>query len=812
MKSMRLIAECVLVAMAVLCAVSCEKEENDNEVIIPGTEVNHEKVLSFSAWAVQETYEIVSSGKWSVSGTTDWCSVSLDYDGGKTLMVMRLTKNTSFCERRTHLTIELGENSYEILVRQAAGYNLHFDNKAASDTTSLSGNMIWNISGATEWCDVSLEYGEENTHLTVSVTDNPDREARYARLQFTSGRDTFYIPVSQKCVDYVQVCDETKELFFTAAAACDTVLIRSSEIWAVSGVPAWCGVSHHKGGDSVNFVVNIRENLDTLDRKALLTFTCGEARDTLVLHQQHPDYVIVRPDTIQLPAEEATGTLTIRSSGEWTATGGGDWCSLSATKGQNGDRPIITATKNESINDREAQFVLTCGEATDTLTVTQRGVFVTISPDSDIEAGNGTMSYELTVNSSADWSVAGATDWCMVSQTTGDDGDRLTISIVENETFAQRQTTLQFTCDAAHCLLVVTQAPKDDYIRFTPVSMNMHFDNLASNKSLTINSAREWRVAGMTDWCTISQDSGNDGDIITIAVSENGSDSQRATQLIFTSGVVADTIAVSQYDYLTIADSLRVHFGAKRYALPVSSAGGWRVAGVTDWCTVGAESGAVGDSLIVYVTKNADSAPRVATLTMTSGMAVKELVVRQNGKYLTEGNPVDLGLSVDWASYNMNATGRYFIWGGTSPDTTFGWISTPFLKQVDKYMKDVVLPSYIYGTEYDAAYVRWGSDWRMPTYYDMRELVKKCTWIYDEDDGGYYVVGPNENTIFFPAVGYAYSFSNHPTYYEKSPTCYWTGDKRSRYGAYILYFDKDGVSIGELDATYGASIRPVKKK
>ena len=67
----------------------------------------------------------------------------------------------------------------------------------------------------------------------------------------------------------------------------------------------------------------------------------------------------------------------------------------------------------------------------------------------------------------------------------------------------------------------------------------------------------------------------------------------------------------------------------------------------------------------------------------------------------------------------------------------------------------VCIGSDIKGTTYDAAYVNWGNDWRMPTEKEMGELVSKCTFKEETHNGvdGYLVTGPNGSSVFFPSAG-----------------------------------------------------------
>lgn len=97
--------------------------------------------------------------------------------------------------------------------------------------------------------------------------------------------------------------------------------------------------------------------------------------------------------------------------------------------------------------------------------------------------------------------------------------------------------------------------------------------------------------------------------------------------------------------------------------------------------------------------------------------------------------PVDLGLSVKWASWDLGASapeacGLEYKWGkGADPD--------------------------LLGAFPDEAHEKWGN-WRMPTYDEWKELIENCRWRPDMLHGihGVRAYGPNGNSIFFPFQAY----------------------------------------------------------
>lgn len=146
-------------------------------------------------------------------------------------------------------------------------------------------------------------------------------------------------------------------------------------------------------------------------------------------------------------------------------------------------------------------------------------------------------------------------------------------------------------------------------------------------------------------------------------------------------------------------------------------------------------------------------------------------------------SPIDLGLSVKWASCDLGAdypfeVGDLYAWGESSTKEEYTEENYPYRHQekndmggfytaydklgqrVFDYTSNGGYDFYhceIGNTEYDAAKVIWGQQWRMPSKLEWMELITKCTItrITDKNSGddeskyGIRVTGPNGNSIFF---------------------------------------------------------------
>ena len=190
---------------------------------------------------------------------------------------------------------------------------------------------------------------------------------------------------------------------------------------------------------------------------------------------------------------------------------------------------------------------------------------------------------------------------------------------------------------------------------------------------------------------------------------------------------------------------------------------------------------------------------------------------------------IDLGLpsGTKWASCNVGANkpeeyGEYFAWGELEEKEEY--TEDSYLYYDSENWEYMSLPNNISGTKYDVARKRWGGNWRMPTYEEVRELKEKCSfqWVSNNGVGGAKITGPNGNSIFLPASGYrdGVSYWDEWDYYDN---CYgsgagvlcWSGTIHdSNEGVWILNYaapNWENLFYNYEICTLGLSVRPVCK-
>ena len=202
---------------------------------------------------------------------------------------------------------------------------------------------------------------------------------------------------------------------------------------------------------------------------------------------------------------------------------------------------------------------------------------------------------------------------------------------------------------------------------------------------------------------------------------------------------------------------------------------------------------------------------------------------------------IDLGLSVKWASFNLDASkaediGSYYAWGECAPKDCYNWNTYKWCEgsqeSLSKYCYD---PSYGYNgytdskltldLEDDAANYQLGTGWRMPTKAEYEELISNCNVQWTDDycstgiAGFVFTSNSTSNYIFLPTTGH---MDNALVSYNSQQIWYWTSSLATApddlFGprcSYELYF-YNGTStslkkpwLNDSNRYNGAAIRPV---
>ena len=133
---------------------------------------------------------------------------------------------------------------------------------------------------------------------------------------------------------------------------------------------------------------------------------------------------------------------------------------------------------------------------------------------------------------------------------------------------------------------------------------------------------------------------------------------------------------------------------------------------------------------------------------------INAIIAQKNG--VNGHEYVDLGLpsGLLWATCNVGAStpeqvGGYYAWGETETKTSY-------INETYIYTNNQITLNDISTTQYDAARVNWGGEWRMPSRNEVAELTANCSRKDTTINGtqGLILRGSNGNYIFVPRSGH----------------------------------------------------------
>lgn len=250
------------------------------------------------------------------------------------------------------------------------------------------------------------------------------------------------------------------------------------------------------------------------------------------------------------------------------------------------------------------------------------------------------------------------------------------------------------------------------------------------------------------------------------------------------------------------------------------------------------------DATVASVDKSGTvKAKKVGTATITATAGEKSATCAVTVKKKVPAGAVDLGITIYpeegdsyelfWAECNLDASkpeeyGGYYAWGEIETKNeytwyTYKWCTGGYLSfgdggKLTKYNNreglGVIDEKQQLDPEDDAAHVKLGGKWRIPTKDEFQALQKGCTNVEETLNGvkgRRFTSRVNGNSIFLPYAGRAADTSIADAGKQGD---YSTSSLRVMNGEYgdhasYLYMSKDYVYVASLTREIGFSIRPV---
>lgn len=386
---------------------------------------------------------------------------------------------------------------------------------------------------------------------------------------------------------------------------------------------------------------------------------CSDAENNSVSEEPSIEMegeVDVRP---VIGSDGGTFTVTFTASGDWTASVNAvtrtlDWLSVSPTQGGAGTVTLqISAQPNESYDERNAAVLLTCGNAQQTITVTQKqkDALLVNSHKVEMDAEGGTFSIELQANVNVTYEIEeAAKDWLTASSSSSTRGlttSTLNFQVAENPEESVRQAVITLQGNDLREEVTVYQAGSEPAILLSQKEYTVSSDGETIQVELKSNTLYKV-VMPDVPWITEVSTRAFSAYTHYFTVAVNESYDTRTAEIYFVdeenglqekvtvTQVQKDAIVIAEDEYTMDAEGGRLEFS-------VNANVDFKIDIDADWIRqIVATRGLVEHALIFEVDGNNADESRKAIITLKADGFSQVITVVQRGKFQTDGNIDDI--------------------------------------------------------------------------------------------------------------------------------------------------------------------------
>lgn len=420
-------------------------------------------------------------------------------------------------------------------------------------------NVAWTIECASDWISIDPMSGEGDGSIGISVAENGSTESRSASVKVSSadGNISRTLVVLQGAA--AEVFELTEEYAAVGPdAGTINVAVRYNVDYRCEIMADWIREVTLKAVNENIHTFEIMANDSEEPREALIYFISnGETIDFTVYQEgmAPKPYLRLSSGGLSIIADSENGLPTVVevfSNVGWIVECDVEWLTISPMAGNGNGSFNITVSKNESTEERQAEFLVKTEDGSVVLTyyVNQEGAepyFEISEKSAEIKAEGGTA--EVTVRSNIEYKYEIPVDWIreVTTKTAGENVH--TFEIMPNETFEERVAVISF-CGNDNCLpFTITQKGQiPDYrLEVDAKTISVETAGTASPIKVNVTSNVQWNVTCDADWCVVSPVLGENDGSFEVSVSESGLSEPRMAEITVSSPMgVSRTISVIQ--------------------------------------------------------------------------------------------------------------------------------------------------------------------------------------------------------------------------------------------------------------------------
>ncbi len=553
--------------------------------------------------------------------------------------------------------VEFTTQQEYILTINPANQNVNYT--SGSTTFTVTSNVSWSVSDNASWLSVSPVSGSGNSTLTATYTENTTTVSRVGTITIKDSGITRTVTVTQAAGPVrLTVTPSDRPVPYTSGST--TFTVTSNVNWSSSDDVSWLTLNLSGGTGNATLIASYTENTAASQRTATITVTGGipgytQLTRTVTVTQAGKPTLTVTPSDRQVSNNSGSVPFYVTSNVSWNVTDHSSWLTVSPISGSGNGTLTATYSANSSGDPRVGTITVTDGEIVNTVSVTQSGTELYVSP-ANRSVSNTSGKTSFTVTSNASWSVSDNVSWLTVSPTKGSGNGTLDAAFTENISANERTGTITVTSGGIIAKATVTQAPAPLLIT-SP--FELHVSYLSGSTTFTIISNVSWNITDNASWLTINPISGSKDGSFTATYTMNTNTSQRIGTIVVTGGGLMDTVILIQdpAPILKITPSERlVSNPAGSTIFTITSNVSWSVTDDASWLTLSPSGDSGNGTLTAFYTENTTKIQRKGTITIRGGGLDNSVTVVQDPKSELAVSPKDQQVSYKSGSTTFTIT------------------------------------------------------------------------------------------------------------------------------------------------------------
>ncbi len=286
--------------------------------------------------------------------------------------------------------------------------DLVFEAEGGEKEFTIYCNSDWTITNESEWCKTTVNQGNGNSKIIVTVGVYSEMEDRNTNLTIKAGNITKVLTVTQKDGDAIILSKDKFDIPEEGGNV--TVEVKSNIQYEVS-IPSqfqnW--IKHEPETKSItvkNFTFTILENKEYEKREGYIVFNGNSLKDTVHIYQTaDPRTLILSKDTYNISSAKESIEVELKPNVDYSISipsSASHWIKLLETKAIRTDKIYFEIEENTTYDNRSAQVFIKDKNSSlcDTLYINQlqQNALILSQKQYEVLAGGEQISIEVQSN------------------------------------------------------------------------------------------------------------------------------------------------------------------------------------------------------------------------------------------------------------------------------------------------------------------------------------------------------------------------------------------------------------------------------